>query len=219
MRFFGAGRWASNARALKCTSSEALEWCRTSRRRFRVGSPSSSTTRMQPLGDGPAGGGTTELFSVRASSIECRSLRAALNRRAKPLPAGLAVLERTAADATRKSLPWLLQMAAAVDADGFTGDEIAVEQRQHGLRDLDFAAPAAERRRPFDRAYFFLARAWRREDRSGRDRVDEDVVGGQLDRERFGERDRAGLRDVIREVSDVPRPAAARDPVAEVDDA
>ena len=46
----------------------------------------------------------------------------------------------------------MLVSAAPVDADGFAGDEIAVEQREHAFGDLDLAAPAAERRRLFDRA-------------------------------------------------------------------
>ena len=65
----------------------------------------------------------------------------------------------------------------------------------------------------------FVARLRRREDRTWRDGVDENVVGGQLQRERFGERDHAGLGDVVRQVAVVARPAALRDPVTEVDDA
>src|SRR5205807_1688505 len=49
---------------------------------------------------GGPGGGTARLFSVDPSSIECRSLRAALNGRAKPLPAGFAPA-RTAEDGCR----------------------------------------------------------------------------------------------------------------------
>jgi len=41
-------------------------------------------------------------------------------------------------------------VAPAVDAERFTSDEVAVEQREDGLGDLDLAAPAAKRRGLFD---------------------------------------------------------------------
>src|SRR5262249_23505602 len=52
-----------------------------------------------------------------------------------------------------------------------------------------------------------------------RDAVDENLVARQLERERFGQRDRAGFRDVVRNISQVARASAPRNPVAEVDDA
>ena len=58
-----------------------------------------------------------------------------------------------------------------------------------------------------------------RDDRARRDGVDEDLIGRQLQRQRFGQRDDAGLRHVVRQVARIPRPAAARHPVREVDDA
>jgi hypothetical protein len=108
---------------------------------------------------------------------------------------------------------------AAVDAQRFAGDEIAVEERAYALRDLHLAAPPPERRRLFDRRRFLGTRTRRREDRSRRDCIDENVVGGKFQREPFGERDDAGLRDVVRQIAGVPRAAAPRNPVAEVDDA
>ena len=113
----------------------------------------------------------------------------------------------------------LFHVASAVDADGFAGDEIAVEQREHRLRDLDLAAPPAERRRLLDRLRLVVGRARRRENRARRDGVDQDVVRRELQRERFGQRDRRRLRDVVRQIAVVARPSALRDPVAEVDDA
>ncbi len=59
----------------------------------------------------------------------------------------------------------------------------------------------------------------RRDDRPWRDRVDQDLVGGQLQRQRLGQRDDAGLGDVVGEEARIARPAAARHPVGEVDDA
>src|SRR5436190_873815 len=54
--------------------------------------------------------------------------------------------------------------------------------------------------------------------RSWPDRVDENLVGRQLEGERFGQRDDAGLGDVVRNIARIARPAAARNPVAEIDD-
>ena len=43
-----------------------------------------------------------------------------------------------------------LQVPSAIDTDRFAGDEVAVDEREHDLRDLGFSAPAAERRRALD---------------------------------------------------------------------
>src|SRR2546423_15626764 len=102
-------------------------------------------------------------------------------------------------------------MPPAVDTYRLAGDEVAVEQPQHYLRDFDFAAPAPERRRVFDRLRLVAGRPGRRDDRSRRDRVDEDIVGRELRGENLGERDNAALGDVVRHVAEIPRTAAARD--------
>ena len=46
------------------------------------------------------------------------------------------------------------RVPAAVDADRLARDEVRVDEREHGLRDLVGAAPAAERRRLLDRRVF-----------------------------------------------------------------
>ena len=89
-------------------------------------------------------------------------------------------------------------MAPAVDADGFASDEVTVDQRQHGLRNLEFAAPATKRRGTFDCGNLSLGCPDRWSDRTGSHRVDEDVVRRQLERQRFGERNDRALRDVVR---------------------
>ena len=76
-----------------------------------------------------------------------------------------------------------------------------------------FAISSAPPQRPSGVAsstalYSSARRPRRREDRTRRDRVDEDVVAGQLERERFGQRLHAGLRDVVRRGS--PCSAAGR---------
>ena len=65
----------------------------------------------------------------------------------------------------------------------------------------------------------FIRGAWRSDDRPGCNRVHQDIVGCQFQRQRFGQRNDAALRDVVRQEALVSRPAAPRDPVAEVDDA
>ena len=84
-------------------------------------------------------------------------------------------------------------MPAAVDADGFAGDEVGLEQEHDRLRDLRLAAPSAERRGCLDRLQLLVARVLGRQDRAGRDGVDEDLVAGELERQRLGQADDARL--------------------------
>ena len=62
-----------------------------------------------------------------------------------------------------------------------------------------------------------LARTFRRQNRTGRDGVDENAVASELERERLAKRFHARLRDVIRRVALVARPCAGRDPIRKVD--
>ena len=87
-----------------------------------------------------------------------------------------------------------------------------------GLGNLRLAAPVSHRGGPGDFIDFVLAHVGRSDDGPRGDGVDQDVVGRALERERFGERDHAGLGDVVRREAFVVRPAAAREPVGEVDD-
>ena len=48
--------------------------------------------------------------------------------------------------------------------------------------------------------------------------IDEDLIRGQLERQRFRQRDHARLGDVVRQVARIPGSAAPRHPVREVDD-
>lgn len=50
----------------------------------------------------------------------------------------------------------LFQVPAAVDTNRFAGNEVAVDERQHRLRDLGLAAPASERRRTLDACKLFV---------------------------------------------------------------
>ena len=75
-----------------------------------------------------------------------------------------------------------------------------------------------ERRGPLHRRVLVGGGARRRHDRPRRDRVHEDLVGGQLERQCFGERLHAGLGHVVGEVARIARTAAGRDPVREVHD-
>ena len=53
------------------------------------------------------------------------------------------------------------QMAAAIDADRFAGDEVAVEQREDRFRDFVLAAPSSERRRLLDAFHLVVGRVGR----------------------------------------------------------
>ena len=59
----------------------------------------------------------------------------------------------------------LFHVAAAVDAESFAGDEIAVDERQDGFGDLPGSAPAAERRRVGNFLQLLGRRPRRRENR------------------------------------------------------
>ena len=59
----------------------------------------------------------------------------------------------------------------------------------------------------------------RREDRAWRDRIHENLIGREFERERLGQRLHAGFRHVIRDIALVAGPRACRDPVREIDDA
>src|SRR5213593_2264057 len=110
-------------------------------------------------------------------------------------------------------------MPSAIDANRFAGDEIAVEQCMYGFGDLHLAAPPAEWCRLFDRFELVVCRLRRRDDWSWCDRVHEDVVGRELERERFGQRDHARFGDVVRQIAAISGTSALRHPVAEIDDA
>src|SRR4029077_5397534 len=98
---------------------------------------------------------------------------------------------RSAARRTGRACAASFQMAAAIDANRFARDEIAVDAGKNRFRNFVLAAPASERRRLLDLFHFAVARAWRGENRPRGDGVDENVVGGELEGQRFGERDRA----------------------------
>ncbi len=84
---------------------------------------------------------------------------------------------------------------------------------------IDFLpAPDAKRRRLFDGRELVLRCFGRRENRARRDRVDANLVRRELQRERLGKTDHTGLRDVIRKITGVSRPAAERQPVGKIDD-
>ena len=93
-----------------------------------------------------------------------------------------------------------------------------VDEERDRLGDFGLAAPAAQRRGPLDRGVLVGGRARRRHDRPGRDGVHEDLVGGQLEGQRLGQRLDAGLGHVVGEEARIARPAAGRDPVGEVHD-
>ena len=74
----------------------------------------------------------------------------------------------------------LLEMPAAVDADGLAGDEVGLAEQQHRLCDFDLSAPVANRRGLGDFVHFLLAHVGRGHNRTGRDGVHEDVVAARL---------------------------------------
>src|SRR5262245_41277111 len=106
----------------------------------------------------------------------------------------------------------LFYVPAAVDANGFPGDEITLDDREHAFDDFRFATPHAERRRLFNVAKLIISDAGRREDRPWSNGVDENAICRELQRERLGQGNHAGLRDVVRQVAEVARPSALRRP-------
>src|SRR5262245_1407008 len=110
-------------------------------------------------------------------------------------------------------------MPSAIDADGLSGDEVAVEKGQGGFRNLPFATPPTKWRCPFHGFRFIVSRVRWSDDRPRGDRVHEDVIGGHFQCERFGERHHTGFGDVVRQEAWIAWPSAPRKPVAEVDDA
>src|SRR5215510_1843873 len=67
-------------------------------------------------------------------------------------------------------------------------------------------SPASDRRGTLDRCRLLVRRVWRREDRTRGDRIDEDLISRQLERERFCQGDDSRLRDVIRQIAGIPWP-------------
>ncbi len=65
----------------------------------------------------------------------------------------------------------------------------------------------------------FVRRPGRREDRARRDRVHENLITRELERQSFSHRDCARLGDVVRQVARIARTSAHGQPVGEVDDA
>lgn len=80
-------------------------------------------------------------------------------------------------------------MPAAIDANRLTGDEVGLAKQDHRLGDFRLSAPVTNRRRLGYLVHLFLAHVGRRHDRAGCDRVHEDVVARDLERQRFGESD------------------------------
>src|SRR5437773_1834781 len=119
--------------------------------------------------------------AIRATSKDrpCRCWRPP-----RPRPGSISPAEntQTAPQMLKSSNPQIPSLSpdvpSTVDADGLTGDEIALQQSDDRFGDLDLSAPSAERRGFFDRLLFFLARLGRRQDGARRDGVHEDVVGG-----------------------------------------
>ena len=113
----------------------------------------------------------------------------------------------------------IIHVAAAVDAHRFAGDEIAVEQSEHHLGDL-ISPP----QRPSGVASSTARRSSSLIDAGARigpgcNGVHQNVVGSELERQCFRQRNHARLGDVVREIASIPRTAAPGGPVAEVDDA
>ena len=113
----------------------------------------------------------------------------------------------------------LPHMPSPIYADGLAGHEPGLEEEHGRWRSPSRRpiGPAALRPRPPSSSS--SRRVRRREDGAWRDRVDQNLVGGELQRERFGEADDARLGDVIWKVAGIAGPAAGGNPVAEVDDA
>src|SRR5215469_4957941 len=113
----------------------------------------------------------------------------------------------------------LFYVASAVDTQCFAGDEVAVDEREHGFGNLLLATPSPERRHVCNLLMVLGCGRRRRQNRTRRDRVDENIVGRQLERERFRQCHHARFRDVVRKETFIARPSAAREPVAERNDA
>src|SRR5690349_15698569 len=108
----------------------------------------SATELMLP--NRPASSVPTRLLAAqRAASRLCA-------RRARSYAPIVTAAPTSTAIRIQAIAPGLFHVPPAVDADGFTGDEVAVEQREHTLGDLDLTAPATERRRAFDAAKFLI---------------------------------------------------------------
>src|SRR6516165_10042276 len=106
-------------------------------------------------------------------------------------------------------------MPAAVDADTFTRDEIAVDQEEHSFSDFRSTAPSPERR-GVDHFRILLAGQIRRlKDRPGCNRIDQDFWS-QFQRETFSQRDNGGLGRIVRDKASVTWPAANGQPIREV---
>src|SRR5688500_17535458 len=109
-------------------------------------------------------------------------------------------------------------MPAAVDPDRLAGDEVAVDEREHGFRHLEFAAPSAKRRRTLDGCELLVRYALRRHDWSRGHRGYQNLIAGELEGQRLGQGNHARFRNVIRQITGIARPPASRDPVSEVED-
>src|SRR5689334_3663597 len=110
-------------------------------------------------------------------------------------------------------------MSTVIDANRLTGDNNTVNKREDTLGDLVFSSPMPKRCRAFDRGELLIRGALRRNDRARRDRVDQNLIGRQLQRKSLGERDDAGLRYVVRQEPRISRTPASQRPVCEIDDA
>jgi hypothetical protein len=87
-------------------------------------------------------------------------------------------------------------MPATVDADTFTCDEIAIEQKEHRFSDFRGSAPSPKRR-GIDRFGVLLwSQVRRRQDRSRRDRLDQ-YFRSQLQCETLSQRENSGFGRVV----------------------
>jgi hypothetical protein len=83
-------------------------------------------------------------------------------------------------------------MPAAIDADTFTGDEIAVDQEEYRFGDFRGTAPSPKRC-GFDHLHVLLgSQARRLKNRPGRDRIDQNFWS-QFQRKTFGQADNGGF--------------------------
>src|SRR5262245_47372215 len=138
---------------------------------WRPPSPSAMTTPIRDV----------TLASILASRSEARQ-RCSARRY-------VAAIATTRRRLTTVTAAGLFHVAAPIDADCLAGNEIAFEQREDAFPDLDLSTPPPEWRCLCDRAQFIVAGTRRRQNRSGRDRIDQDIVRRELQRERFGQRD------------------------------
>src|SRR5262245_7114409 len=77
----------------------------------------------------------------------------------------------------------LREMAAAVHANGFAGNEVRLAEKPARFRDFPFAAPTADRSRLGDFRDFLIAHVGWWNDWARRNGVHQDVVGGDFERE------------------------------------